>query len=55
MLMDNMENEAEKKYISWPDRLYLINNDGKIAYQGGMEPLYFDVKEFDTAMLDHLQ
>jgi len=55
MLMDNMENEAEKKYISWPDRLYLINNDGKIAYQGGMGPLYFDVKEFDTAMPDHLQ
>ncbi len=50
MLLDNMENEAEDKYQSWPDRLYIIGNDGKIAYQGGMGPLYFDVDEFEQAM-----
>ena len=52
MLLDNMENEAEEKYISWPDRLYLIDSDGKIAYQGGMGPLYFDVEEFEEAVRD---
>ena len=50
MLLDNMENEAEEKYVSWPDRLYIIGSDGKIAYQGGMGPLYFDVEEFETAL-----
>ena len=50
MLLDNIENEAEEKYISWPDRLYLIDSDGKIAYQGGMGPLYFDVDEFEEAV-----
>ena len=50
MLLDNMENEAEEKYNSWPDRLYLIGPDGKIAYQGGMGPLYFDVDEFEEAV-----
>ena len=50
MLLDNMENEAEEKYNSWPDRLYLIGPDGKIAYQGGMGPLYFDVDEFEGAV-----
>jgi hypothetical protein len=50
MLMDNMENEAEEKYMSWPDRLYLIDSDSKIAYQGGMGPLYFDVDEFEDAV-----
>ena len=53
MLLDNMENEAEEKYISWPDRLYLISPDGKIAYQGGMGPLYFDVDEFEEAVRTH--
>ena len=53
MLLDNMENEAEEKYISWPDRLYLIRPDGKIAYQGGMGPLYFDVDEFEEAVHTH--
>ncbi len=52
MLLDNMENEAEDKYQSWPDRLYIIGNDGKVAYQGGMGPLYFDVDEFEQAMND---
>ena len=50
MLLDNMENEAEEKYNSWPDRLYLIGPNGKIAYQGGMGPLYFDVDEFEGAV-----
>ena len=53
MLLDNMENEAEEKYNSWPDRLYLIGPDGKIAYQGGMGPLYFDVNEFEEAVRTH--
>ena len=55
MLLDNMENEAEEKYISWPDRLYLIDNGGKIAYQGGMGPLYFDVDEFEETVRVHAQ
>ena len=50
MLLDNMENEAEEKYNSLTDRLYLICPDGKIAYQGGMGPLYFDVDEFEEAV-----
>jgi len=55
MLLDNMENEAEEKYISWPDRLYLIDSGGKIAYQGGMGPLYFDVDEFEETVRVHAQ
>ncbi len=47
MLLDGMDNDAEHKYQSWPDRLYIIGGDGKIAYRGGMGPLYFDVDEFE--------
>lgn len=50
MLMDGMDNEAEEMYISWPDRLYIIGRDAKIAYQGGMGPLYFDVDEFEQEL-----
>ena len=48
MLMDKMENEAEEAYQSWPDRLYVINAEGKLAYKGGLGPLYFDVDEFES-------
>ena len=50
MLLDGMDNDAEYKYQSWPDRLYIISPNGKIAYQGGMGPLYFDVDEFEQEM-----
>ncbi len=50
MLLDGMNNDAEYKYQSWPDRLYVISPDGKIAYQGGMGPLYFDVDEFEQEL-----
>ena len=50
MLLDNMENQAEETYIAWPDRLYIVGADGRIAYQGGLGPLYFDVDEFDAAL-----
>ena len=47
MLLDKMDNAAEEAYQGWPDRLYLIDADGKINYKGGMGPLYFDVDEFE--------
>lgn len=50
MLLDGMDNDAEEKYISWPDRLYIIGSDGKIAYQGGLGPFYFNVDEFDQEL-----
>jgi len=46
MLLDGMDNEAEEKYISWPDRLYIIGADGNVAYKGGLGPFYFNVDEF---------
>ena len=55
MLLDNMDNEAEEKYISWPDRLYIIGSDGRIAYQGGLGPFYFDVDGFEKALAALIQ
>ncbi len=52
MLLDGMDNDAEEKYISWPDRLYIIDSDGKVAYQGGLGPFYFNVDEFEQKLND---
>jgi len=50
MLLEKMNNAAEEAYQSWPDRLYLIDAKGTIAYQGGMGPLYFDVDELEGSI-----
>ena len=38
-----------RKETSWPERIYIIETDGTIAYKGGMGPFYFkpeDIEEY---------
>jgi len=50
MLLDNMTDEAEAKYHALPERLYVLDAGGRIAYKGGLGPHCFDVDEFDRAI-----
>lgn len=42
LAVDTMDNAAEQAFAAWPERLYVIGEDGKIVYQGGLGP--FDYK-----------
>src|SRR5437588_301790 len=33
-VVDNMDAKVELEYMGWPDRLYLIGRDGRIAWKG---------------------
>jgi type I thyroxine 5'-deiodinase len=37
-VVDRADNKVNSAYAGWPDRLYVIDKDGKIAYQGGPGP-----------------
>ena len=54
MLLDNMTDEAEDKYRSEPDRLYVINSDGNIAWKSGLGPFYFDVEGWCEAIINEV-
>jgi Iodothyronine deiodinase len=43
--IDDMGNAAEGAYSAWPERLYVIDGSGRIAYRGGMGPFHYDPKE----------
>jgi hypothetical protein len=47
MLLDNMTNQVEEDYLALPERLYLIDANGKIALCGGPGPHCFDVDELE--------
>lgn len=51
MLLDNMTDEANAQYNALPERLYVLDADGKITYRGGMGPHCFDVPEFEQAVI----
>jgi hypothetical protein len=50
VLVDDVGDEVARLYGGWPDRLYLIGRDGRIAYQGGTGPFAFHVDELEAAI-----
>jgi hypothetical protein len=49
-LVDDVDDKVNKAYAAWPDRLYLIGRDGRIAYKGGPGPMGFKPAELDAAI-----
>lgn len=45
LAVDTMANTANQLYAGWPERLYLIGTDGRIAYKGGMGPFNYKPEE----------
>jgi type I thyroxine 5'-deiodinase len=49
-LVDDMEDTASQSFNAWPERIYVVGTDGKIAFASGPGPWGF--KPNDLA--DHL-
>jgi hypothetical protein len=43
--IDEMSNGANDAYAAWPERLYIIDESGRITYKGGNGPFKYDPKE----------
>jgi len=44
-VIDDMDDKVEKAYAGWPDRLYIVDKKGGIAYKGGKGPGGFKPEE----------
>ena len=50
-VVDNLDNKVELAYAAgWPDRLYLIGKDGRIAWKGEPGPKGFKPPELEAAI-----
>lgn len=38
ILIDNMDDAVEHAYSGWPDRIYIVGKDGRIAFKGDRGP-----------------
>ena len=43
--IDDMTNAANDAYSAWPERIYIIDEHGRIAYAGGMGPFNYHPEE----------
>jgi hypothetical protein len=53
-LVDEMDDAVAAAYAAMPERLYLVGRDGRIAYQGGMGPMFFRPSEWEEAIESYL-
>jgi hypothetical protein len=50
LALDGMDNRAEAAYSAWPERLYVVDAGGRIAYRGTVGPFGFDPQEMERAL-----
>jgi hypothetical protein len=50
ILVEEMDNAIDEAYGAAPERLYVIGTDGRVVYQGGAGPHFFDLDEWEHAI-----
>ena len=50
LLVDTLDDAVGHAYSGMPDRLYLIDRSGRVAYKGGRGPFGFKPDELDQAI-----
>jgi type I thyroxine 5'-deiodinase len=53
-VVDGADDRVEAAYEAWPDRLYLVDRDGRIAYRSAPGPFGFKPDELASAIADEL-
>jgi hypothetical protein len=51
MVVDEMDDRVGHAYSGMPDRLFVIDPDGRVAYKGGRGPFGFKVGEMEQALI----
>jgi hypothetical protein len=49
-VIDGFDNTVEKAYTGWPDRIYLIDAQGRVAYKSKPGPFGFTPDELRAAL-----
>ena len=48
--VDEMDDAVMTAYAAWPERLYLVGQDGRVTYAGGLGPFGFIPAELKNAI-----
>jgi type I thyroxine 5'-deiodinase len=49
-LVDQADNRVEQLYTGWPDRLYVIDRNGKVFYKSAAGPFGFKPEQVEAAL-----
>jgi len=49
-LVDGPDNRVEREYTGWPDRLYVIDRDGRVALKSAAGPFGFKPADVEATL-----
>ena len=49
-VVDELDNRVDELYAGWPERMFVIDRDGRIAYTGAQGPWGFKPDEAERAL-----
>ena len=55
VLVDGMDNAVSDAFAAWPERLYVLGADGRIAFAGGPGPWEFEPELAAAALAELLE
>jgi type I thyroxine 5'-deiodinase len=54
LVVDPMDDPAMNAYAGWPERLYVVGEDERVAYKGGVGPFGYDPDELEAWLAQRL-
>ncbi len=48
--VDDMKDTVNQLYKAWPERIYVIGKDGKVAYKSGIGPWGFKPRQAEPCL-----
>jgi type I thyroxine 5'-deiodinase len=49
-VLDKMDDGTERAYTGWPDRIYLIDQNGRVAFKTAPGPFGFSTSDLELAL-----
>ena len=49
-VLDEFGNSTEQQYTGWPDRIYLVDQNGRVAYKSKPGPFGFHADDLSAAL-----
>jgi hypothetical protein len=51
VLIDGVDDRVGRAYSGMPDRLYIVDREGKVAFKSGRGPFWFNPGEMEQALI----
>ena len=51
LLVDTIDDRVNRAYSGFPDRLYLVDRAGRVAYKGGRGPFGYKPRELEQTLI----